>query len=46
MEVFNFFNRSNVTQVQNVENSTTPIYGTPTGYGPKRKLQFGARIIF
>lgn len=46
LDVFNFFNRSNVLQVQNVHASITPEYGTPTRYGPKRQLQFGARFRF
>ena len=44
-EVFNFFNSSNVLQLQNVLASSTE-YGTPTRYGPKRQLQFGARFNF
>ena len=46
LDVFNFFNRSNVIQVQNVHASITPPYGTPIRYGPKRQLQFGARYRF
>lgn len=46
LDVFNLFNRSNVFQVQNVHASATPEYGTPTRYGPKRQLQFGARYRF
>lgn len=46
VEVFNFFNHSNVEQVQNVQISATQAYGTPTRYGPKRQLQFGARFTF
>jgi outer membrane receptor protein involved in Fe transport len=46
LDVFNLFNRSNVAQVQNVRASSTPPYGTATGYGPRRQVQFGARYRF
>ncbi len=46
LDVFNLFNRSNVAQLQNVRASSTPPYGTVTGYGPRRQVQFGARYRF
>ncbi len=46
LDAFNFFNHSNLLQVQNVQASTTPPYGTPLRYGPKRQLQFGVRYRF
>ncbi len=45
-EVFNVFNTTKVLLVQNDQSSTTPAYGSPIGYGPKRQFQFGARVTF
>ncbi|MBI3131224.1 MAG: TonB-dependent receptor [Acidobacteria bacterium] len=45
-EVFNCFNTTNVLLQQNDLASTTPAYGSPIAYGPKRQFQFGARLTF
>ncbi|HJW34329.1 MAG TPA: carboxypeptidase regulatory-like domain-containing protein [Holophagaceae bacterium] len=45
-EVFNCFNTTNVLLQQNDLSSTTPAYGSPIAYGPKRQFQFGARLTF
>ncbi len=46
VEAFNLFNRVNVIQLQNVQTSESPAYGTPLRYGPKRQIQFGVKLKF
>lgn len=46
VDVFNLANWGNILQVQNDLSSTTPAYGTPTVFGPRRQVQVGARYAF
>ncbi|MDP2875755.1 MAG: hypothetical protein Q8O00_06185, partial [Holophaga sp.] len=46
LDLFNFFNTTNVIEVQNNQSSQTPAYGTHVRFAPMRQIQLGVRVSF